>query len=247
MSTVAIALLGSGEFEPWTDDLEEALHQRLGSREENVLIVPTASAAEGDAVFDSWAQRGLDHYRRRGIGAAVLPLKSRADADDPAIAAGLSGASMVFLSGGNPAYLADTLRGTLFWAQLRAAVEGGGLALAGCSAGAMSLGARAFDSSITEVTDAAWQPGLALFSEIHFGPHWDALDRYLPGLRDAVIAAVPAKGRLLALDESTGVVGDGLDWSVEGRGAAHTLEAGVWRSHPAGERFRLALQGAAGS
>ena len=218
MSRLAIALLGSGEFESWTDGSEEALHQRLDSREESVLIVWTASAAEGDAVFDSWAQRGLDHYRRPGIGAAMFPLKSRADADDPAIAASLSSASMALLSGCNPAYLADTLRGTLFWAQLRAAVEGGGLALAGSSAGAMSLGARTFASSITAVTDAAWHRGLALFSEIHFGPHWDALDSYLPGLRDAVIASVPAKGCLLALDESTGVVGDGLDWSVEGRG-----------------------------
>jgi hypothetical protein len=63
-------MIGSGEFEPWSEEVERAA---LEGRDGRVAIVPTASASEGDAVFDRWGRMGLDHYAAMGIEASVVP------------------------------------------------------------------------------------------------------------------------------------------------------------------------------
>ena len=126
-------LMGSGEFEPWTEEVERA---SLEGRPDSVAIVPTASAPEGDAVFDRWANMGLEHYAAFGVDACVVPLKTREDAERDEIAAAIADVGMIFFSGGNPRYLADTIDGTLFWYEMNAAFDRG-TGFAGCSAGPM--------------------------------------------------------------------------------------------------------------
>jgi cyanophycinase-like exopeptidase len=157
----------------------------------NVLVLPAASAPEGDAVFDRWAELGLEHYTRMGIPAEVVPLKTHEEADRPDLAAKLAEASMAYFSGGNPAYLAGVLKGSLFWKHLLAAVRRG-MAYTGCSAGIACLGELAVDSAAHARRDEdLWKPGLRMFPNLQFGPHWDALDKYVPGLQAMFIAAVP--------------------------------------------------------
>ena len=137
MSQLAFGLLGSGEFEPWAAEVDRWLldHARTGSG--RVLVVPVASAPEGDDVFDGWARRGLAHYAALGVSAEVLPIKTREDADRRAFADAIEGASVVFFSGGNPAYVAAALRDTRFLEALLQAMDRG-LAYGGCSAGVAS-------------------------------------------------------------------------------------------------------------
>jgi cyanophycinase len=235
------ALLGSGEFEPWTEEVDRWLLERTtgGGR---VLILPTASAPEGDAVFKRWGDMGLAHYEDLGVPAEVLPLKGRADASHPELIAKLDDASVVYFSGGNPAFLASTLVDTPFW---QAVLDGldTGKAYTGCSAGIAALGEVAPDSTSNDPTSAHfWRPGLGLFPGLYFGPHWDALDVYVPGLRAMILASVPKDARMLAIDERTAVVGDGTEWSVMGAGAAHILEGGEWREYPTGSSFTAPLE-----
>jgi cyanophycinase len=238
--TPAWALLGSGEFDPWTEDVDRLLLKEKSVGGGRVLILPTASAAEGDEVFDMWADKGLDHYGRLGIEAAVVPLKTREDAAADDVVATLQGASMVFFSGGNPAYLASVLHDTPFWFGVREEM-GRGLAFAGCSAGVACLGDIAPDSARTEIDDRLWQPGLRVFPGTWFGPHWDALDGFAPGLTDFIVSSLPGGTRLVGIDENTAMVGDGTSWSVMGVGGVHVLDAGAWTAHPPGEDFELAL------
>ena len=65
--------------------------------------------------------------------AVPVPILSRADADDPALVSLLDGAGLVYLSGGNPGYLAETLRGTLAWQRI-VELWSSGMSVAGCSA-----------------------------------------------------------------------------------------------------------------
>src|SRR5262245_49941284 len=109
--STTIALLGSGEFEPWTEEVDRWTLERA-TGDGTVLILPAASAPEGDSVFDMWADMGLKHFGRLRIPAEVVPLKTREDADRPEMAARLSTASLAYFSGGNPAYLATMLLGT---------------------------------------------------------------------------------------------------------------------------------------
>jgi cyanophycinase-like exopeptidase len=233
---VSAALLGSGEFQPWTEEVDRWLLDRA-TGDGTVLILPAASAPEGDSVFEMWANMGLTHYGRLGIPAEVVPLKRRKDAERPQLATRLSSASMAYFSGGNPAYLAGILRGTAFWSELLSAMARG-MAYAGCSAGIACLGEVAPDSAVRDfASKEIWKPGLRLFPRTQFGPHWDALDTYLPGIRRIIVSSVPAGWRLVAIDENTAMVGDGTQWHVAGAGGVHLWEDGEWRDFAAGEAF----------
>ena len=234
------ALLGSGEFLPWTSEVDRWLLER--TRGELVLVLPTASAPEGETVFRRWGDMGVDHYTEMGVPVELVPLRNRDDAEDPALAGLVEGAAVVFFSGGNPAYLAATLQGTAFWTAVLAGLDRG-MAYAGCSAGISALGDVAPDSTSNDPTSASfWRPGLAQFPKTYFGPHWDALDVYVPGLRAKVVASVPSDCRLLAINEDTALVGDGTEWTVIGAGRVALLENGGWSEHPSGTSFTKELE-----
>ena len=227
-----LGLLGSGEFEPWAGEVDRRL--LAGARQGPVLVLPTASAPEGDEVFDRWGRRGVEHYTRQAVEADVLPIRTREDADRSDLAARIDNASMVFFSGGNPSYLASVLAETRCWSAI---VDGlrSGLAYGGCSAGAAALGER-----------TTWRlqldplgPGLALFPGTNIAPHWDAIDRFGPGQRDRIASSLGANSRLIGIDERTAMVGGGREWSVVGDGGVHVLESGRWMDHPAGSDFEL--------
>jgi len=231
------ALLGSGEFLPWSAEVDRWVLERA-SGDGRVLILPTASAKEGDEVFDGWASKGLAHYEAAGIPAEVVRLKTREDAARPDFVERVEAASVAYFSGGNPAFLSSTIRDTPFWTALRAAMDRG-LAYVGCSAGVACLGDQAPDSDAREFGDDLWQPGLGVFPGVWFGPHWDALDSYVPGLTGFIVASVPAGRTLLAIDEDTAVVGDGDEWSVVGVSGAHVYRDGYWSHHVRGASFTL--------
>src|SRR5262245_49031426 len=120
--TRTFLLMGSGEFEPWSSEIETAA---LDGRHGPVAVLPTASSTEGDAVFDRWGTMGLDHYAGMGIEAHVVPVKSREDADDERYAKALDDASMIFFSGGKPPHLASTILGTKLWNAMLVALDRG--------------------------------------------------------------------------------------------------------------------------
>ena len=220
-------LMGSGEFEPWSEEVERAA---LHGRPPRVAICPTASAPEGDEVFERWASMGLEHYAGLGVEAAVVPLRTRADAEAPETAVALEGAGMVFFSGGNPRYLADTIRETAFWAVLDRALDAGTV-YAGCSAGAM-VASRS--PAVRPRFGAAWVSGLGLVEGGSFGVHWDRA-RYFPGLRTFVTSK--AGGWFTGIDERTAILGDGSEWQVYGLGGVSFRLDGSTRRLRAGERF----------
>ena len=201
-----------------------------------VLILPTASAPEGDEVFDRWGRMGLEHYGRLGVDAEVVPLKRRQDADRPDLLARLDAAAAVFFSGGNPGSLASSLSGSAFWRSLLENLDRG-LAYGGCSAGVAALGERA----AWRLHRGTFWPGLAVFPGTNLAPHWDAVDAYLPGLAQTLVEHLGPPHRLVTVDEETAMVGDGLRWSVLGSGRVQVLEAGGWTGYRAGDGFDLDL------
>jgi cyanophycinase-like exopeptidase len=236
VADATFALLGSGEFEPWTREADERL-LAAASGDGSILILPTASAPEGDEVFDRWGRMGVAHYERGGVAARVVPLKTRNDAERGDLAADVEEVSAVFFSGGNPAYLARVLSGTPFWDAVRAGLARG-MAYAGCSAGIASLGRTALDSATRDGSgNGFWQPGLELFPGLWLAPHWDGVDRYAPGLRDLMVASLRPGERLLGIDERTAVVGRDGEWTVVGAGAAELIDGRSRRTYRGGEDF----------
>jgi cyanophycinase len=232
------AFLGAGEFETWHDEIDRRL---LEGREGRVLVFATAAAREGDDVVDGWVTKGLAHYDALGVRASAPRLRSREDAEDPAVVGELDDAALVFFSGGNPSYLASVLSGSAFWEALRARIADGSTAYAGCSAGVAVLSDPTFDSD-TEDFERIWKPGLGYFPEVLFAPHWDMVERWIPGAQAFIQAAAPEGGSLIALDEHTAMVGDGGTWDVYGRGTIGVFEGGAWAEpYAAGASFAKPL------
>ncbi len=234
------SLLGSGEFQPWSEPADRWLLGRADG-DGTVLILPTASAPEGDAVFASWANMGLEHFATMGVPAEVLPVKGRADAEDPVLVERLNDASVVYFSGGNPAYLARTFERTPFWGRLLERLDAG-MGYAGCSAGVACLNEMTFDSTSDDF-ETVFKPGLGVMPRSVFAPHWDMVDTWIPGAADFIVGSVPDGYTFVGLDEDTAMLGDGTEWEVAGKSAIHVLRDGGWATYRNGDRFTLPLQG----
>lgn len=232
------SLLGSGEFQAWSEPVDRRLVAEADG-DGRVLILPTASAPEGKDVFERWGSLGLAHFSRLDLAAEVLDLRSREDTDDVRLIERLEGASAVYFSGGNPAYLSRVLTETDFLDALLKQLDRG-MAYAGCSAGVACLNEITFDSDTTDV-DRVFKPGLNLVPRITFAPHWDMVDTWMPGASDLLVASAPEGFTFVGLDEETAMVGDGSSWDVVGKGGIHVRREDAWATHQDGDRFELAL------
>jgi cyanophycinase-like exopeptidase len=212
-------------------ELEAAL---LAGRPPRYVQLPTAAGTEGAASIGRWIALGGKQAARLGVEAVPVKVIDRGSAEDPANVQMIAGAGLVYLSGGNPAYLAATLSGTRVWAAIVAEWHKGA-ALAGCSAGAMALAGRVPDIGRPE---AALREGLGIVANLMVIPHFDRVERWAPGATAAMNAQVPAGMTLFGIDEETAIVSDGNDvsrWVVHGRQSAWVSGPDGWKSFSAGE------------
>jgi cyanophycinase len=233
-------LLGSGEFEPWSAGVETlALADAVGDG--SVAILPSASAAEGDHVFDRWGRMGLDHYAESGVPAAVVPVKVRADAMREDLVAEVERASIIYFSGGKPTRLADILRDTPMLAAIRRAIDRGAV-YAGCSAGAM-VASRERNAEGRRGT--AWLFGLGIVPHISFGVHWDRAAR-VPGVQWWLTSRLPDDAWFVGIDERTAILGDGASWTVHGLRTVTVRHGDELMRYEAGQTFATSDVAASG-
>jgi cyanophycinase len=237
-----VALVGSGEFLAVTEAVDAAL---LEGRPRRAVVLPTAAAREGDARMSYWLDLGRTHYEAMGVEPVLLDVRTREDADDPATAARLEGVGLVYLSGGDPHHLSETLAGTALWGAIVAAWKEGA-ALAGCSAGAMALTSGAPDNLRPTGAASRRAPqhpgvanGLGLVGGLTVIPHFDQMERWRPGALEWFASWQPPGTTLLGIEENTALVGDGERWQVQGVGAAWVLDPGAKARFVAGEEVPL--------
>lgn len=231
--TGRLALVGSGEYLPVMADVERGL---LADRPATYVQIPTAAAREGAASLERWVALGREQAARLGVEAIPLLVRTRAEADDPELAGRLSGAGLIYLSGGSPTFLANTLRGTALGAALVAAWLGGS-SLAGCSAGAMAL-----TSWVPNLRRPGADPveGLGLVSAIRVIPHFDRFVGWMPDLVGRYLARAPEGVDVLGIDEDTALVWDGGRWTVHGQQQVWVLRRDGRTGHGAGDQLDLA-------
>ena len=230
-----VALVGSGEYLPVMAGVEAAL---LKGRPPRYVQLPTAAGQEGPESVGRWVRLGTEQARRLEVEAVPVLALDRASADDPALAAPIAGAGLVYLSGGSPAHLAESLRGTRVWAAVESAWRGGA-ALAGCSAGAMALVAWMAD---IRAPGGEPRPGLGVVPGMLVVPHFDRFRRWMGAPPEAVAARLPEGVVLIGIDEETAMVSDGDDlrrWVVHGRQAAWAFGPDGGTAHRAGQEIVL--------
>jgi cyanophycinase-like exopeptidase len=227
-----VALLGSGEYLSVMEPIERDL---LVGRPPRMVQLATAAALEGAASLRYWHDLGADAARRLGVEQVVVPVTDRRTAQDPALAELVEGAGLIYLSGGNPPYLAATLRDTRVWDAIAAAWRNGA-ALAGCSAGAMALTAHVPD--IRRPAHRA-EPGLRVVPHLRVLPHFDRFIARMSASDFRRLAAAPAGVTVVGIDEETALVGGPDAWEVRGRRSVWVLHGETRRQHPPGSCLTL--------
>lgn len=233
-------LVGSGEFTPALEPVDRVVLEALaargtGGRRLTVAILPTAAAPDGEATFQRWGHMGRDHFRALGTDVEVLEVRDRVTADDPRAARVVEASDLVYLSGGKPDFLVETLEGTAVGGALRSAWEGGA-ALAGCSAGAMALAGERMSFGARMPVPARWRPGLGFVPGVAVAPHYD---RWPETMIAPLVLVAPSGTVVLGIDEETALMGIEGRWVVHGVGRV-TLWRGSHRSRfREGERVSL--------
>jgi cyanophycinase len=229
MSTGPIALVGSGEYLPVMQDVEAAL---LAGRAPKYVQIPTAAAPEGEKSLNYWVDLGIRQAERIGVSAVPVVVENRADANSPELAQLVKDAGLIYLSGGNPAFLANTLRDSLVWNAIYEAWQDGA-ALAGCSAGAMAL---ADHIPGLRLTSHAPTRGLGAVPHIRVLPHFDQMFAHVPDFF-ARFMNVPDGVNVVGIDEDTAIVGGPFEWEVKGRQSAWLFVKGHRVEFPAGSQM----------
>jgi cyanophycinase len=231
-----IALVGSGEFLPGMNEIDAGLLAASGRSRPRVAILPTASWPDGEDVFRRWASMGVEHFAALGAEVEPVLVRDRFDADDAAHVQAIGEADLIYLSGGKPGHLTSALVGSpvgeaLLAAHLRGAV------LAGCSAGAMSLAARHWDTRKRRLFwPLRWRDGLSVVSGATVIPHYDAFPEPMAAL---VVLQTPRSLVTLGIDEDTALVGRDGTWQVQGRGRVTVWRGRRRQRYRPGDVFRI--------
>jgi len=222
-----LALVGSGEYLTQMLEIDRGL---LAGRAPRMVQLATAAVPDGAAVVDKWHRLGREHAAGLGVEAVVLDVRTREDAENPAVAAQVPGAGLIYLSGGNPGYLADTLRGSSLWAAILATWHDGA-ALAGCSAGAMVM--ASWVPSLRHPREGGTE-GLAVLPHLRAIPHFDAFAARMPDFLTRFLIPRDPAVTVLGIDEDTALVGGPTEWSVQGRSSVWRLTGEGREEMPAG-------------
>jgi cyanophycinase len=210
-----LALVGGGEFQPGNEAQDRVLIAAAGDGPAYVL--PTAAARQDPARAVANAVRW---FADLGRPLEELPVLTRAQADDPALAERAGLGRLFYLVGGDPGHLLATLADSALWRAMRDAWRGGA-ALAGSSAGAMVLGEHVLlrerwpDTARRRTT-----PGLGLVPGVAVVPHYGG-----GGGRWRLES--DGQPTLLGLDERTAALwraGDG--WRAHGPGSVTVVGRG---------------------
>jgi cyanophycinase len=202
-------------------------------RPRRYVQLATAAAPEGPASLSRWHELGRVAAERLGAVQVAVPVVDRGGADDAAMAALVDDAGLVYLSGGNPVFLAATLRGTRVWAAIDRAWHDGA-ALAGCSAGAMALTDHVPD--LFHPTRPA-QRGVGAVPNLRVLPHFDRFAGRLPDVLLTRIVATPPGVTVVGIDEDTALVGGPERWQVMGRQSVWVLTRDGRSEHRSGSEL----------
>lgn len=223
-----VALVGAGEFLPTIAPVDKLLLERVPGTP-RVVVLPTASAPDGSEVSDRWAKMGVEHFTQLGATVEPVMLLNRADADNPAIAEQIAAANFVYFSGGKPRYLLETLQGTASWQAILNVLAAGGV-LAGCSAGAMVLGAEIIDFP------QVWHtiPAFGLVPGVVIIPHFDEI----PSVLSFITNLTARKATILGIDGGTALVQSNGEWTVYGRGGVTVFAGNKKTRYQEGEQIQ---------
>ena len=214
-----LVLNGGDEFRPGNEPQDRELVSAAGSGA--AYVVATAARRQRPELAVATARQWFGSL---GLDVQELAVYTRSDANSSELAARAAGAGLIYLTGGDPGLLANTLRASALWAAMTQAWLNGA-ALAGSSAGAMALCERT-------LVMARWPrheqrraiPALGLVPRTVVLPHYERM-----GSRWTIEEGSNQGSdglTLLGLDERTAAVWNAVGWHAAGAGGVTVIRGG---------------------
>lgn len=225
-----ILLAGGAEFDGRMEAPDLRSIELAGGFDVRISIIPAAAAPDNN--HQRAGQNGVNWFKQLGaVDASALPLIDRGSADDPTVIEALRNSRIIYLLGGFPRHLAQSLTGSKSWQAILGAHQAGAV-IAGSSAGAMILGDTFYDPYAKKMLR-----GLGLVPGVCVLPHHDTFGQsWAPELSRRLPGQV-----LIGIDEQSGMLNDGPQghWQVYGAGGVTLYQNDRRLLFAAGQPFGL--------
>ncbi len=107
-----LVLMGGDEFRTPCEAMDKVLLEAVGEPNPRVVILPTAAARESPQFA---ARNGVRYFQRLGAMASPCMILNQADASNPKLLEEIRAGDVIYIAGGDPYFLVETLRHTLAW------------------------------------------------------------------------------------------------------------------------------------
>jgi cyanophycinase len=219
----SLALVGSGEYLPAMAEFEKSLIKdgEANGHRPRYIQIPTAAGQESIERIEFWKELGATQAERLDAEQVFLPIYSREDAFNPEFVEKIAGSALVYMSGGDPHHLSQTLIDTPVWQAILKNWDAGG-SLAGCSAGAMVMSSHIPNFRFTKKPPTQ---GLEIIDGIRVIPHFNKFFKWIPDSAAKVLLHAPDGTILLGIDELTALVQrtGTTSWKVQGEQLVHIV------------------------
>ena len=227
-----ILLAGGAEFGGAMAIADRRAIELAGGANARLSIIPAAAAP--DKNHERAGQNGVDWFKKLGaVNVGALPLIDRHSADDETVVKALLQSRLIYMLGGFPRHLEQSLTGSKSWQAMLKAHQSGAV-IAGSSAGAMILCDHYYDPYEKKICH-----GLGLIPNACILPHHNTFDRNWSRKLAQRLGGVI----LIGIDEKTGMIDDGPkgQWQAYGAGGITCYRNDRIVHFHAGELFYLGI------
>ncbi|MCB0101732.1 MAG: Type 1 glutamine amidotransferase-like domain-containing protein [Anaerolineales bacterium] len=224
-----LLLEGGAEFGGQMREPDLRAMEWAGGFDAPIAILPTAAAPDHN--HKRAGNNGIRWFQSLGAKHVfTVDVIDSTSANDPTLAASLRTSKLIYLLGGFPRHLGETLANSLCWSAVLEA-HAGGAVIAGSSAGAMVMCEHYYDPYEKKLLR-----GLNLVPNACVLPHHNNFGKAWAGqLRQILPEAI-----LIGIDERTGMVsGADSKWEVKGGGEVTLYRSESTVGYGRGETFSL--------
>ncbi len=224
-----ILLAGGAEFGGRMSEPDLRAIELAGGLDAPICILPTAAAPDHN--HKRAGGNGLRWFQSLGAkNVLAVDVIDKESANDSSLADQIRSSKIIYLLGGFPGFLGETLKDSLCWSAALEAFDNGAV-IAGSSAGAMVMCGHYYDPYEQKLL-----PGLNLIPNACVLPHHNNFGRRWAGqLRQMLPGAT-----LIGIDEGTGLVSEpGGGWRVHGGGEVTLYRGESTVGYGRGEAFQL--------
>jgi cyanophycinase len=223
-----LLLAGGSEFGGAMREPDLQAIKLAGGFDAPICIIPTAAAPDHN--HKRAGNNGVKWFESLGAkNVFTVDVIDSKSANDSSLAASIHTSKLVYLLGGFPSFLGETLKNSLCWQAALEVYKSGGV-IGGSSAGAMVMCEYYYDPYEKKLLS-----GLNLIPNACVLPHHNQFGKtWAKQLRDLLPNSI-----LIGIDEQTGMILEKSQWQVYGKGEVTVYPSEATIRYVRGDKFSL--------